>query len=468
MSEPKNTANKGSNQQPGKKSEKQKVLSDRDIYEFMPAAIEIQNTPASPVGRTIIYSILLLFTIAVLWACFGRIDIVATAQGKVVPSERVKIVQPLETAAIESIHVEEGQSVKAGDPLITLNTNITQADVRRFREEWRGVALKQLRLSELARWFRSAGVAEQSLKAEDPQLIPYLEAHRSLLDQEIAELRASLANVQQESDRLRAEQKMVRAEVQKNRRLLEVMNERVAVYDQLQREGTGSRMEFLEVKQEQIGVEQNVSVQLARIDQLNASIAANESKRDMMVSERFKNTLNELQELVVREAMLREELLKAEQRSSNYKLRAPIDGTVQELAVTTIGGVVTPAQELMKIVPEGGGVMVEAMFLNKDIGFIHPGQAAEIKVDTFNFTKYGVIDAELSDLSNDAIQDEKLGLVYKARLTPAKSELAINDKLINLSPGMTVTAEVKTGQRRVIEFFLSPLLRYKQESLGER
>jgi hemolysin D len=175
-----------------------------------------------------------------------------------------------------------------------------------------------------------------------------------------------------------------------------------------------------------------------------------------------------LHELTTQESTLREELLKAEQRSSNYLLKAPIDGTVQELAVTTIGGVVTPAQEIMKIVPENSAVEVEARFLNKDIGFIHPGQAAEIKVDTFNFTKYGVIDAELSDLSNDAIQDEKLGLVYKARLTPAKSELTINDKLISLSPGMTVTAEVKTGQRRVIEFFLSPLLRYKQESLGER
>jgi len=138
------------------------------------------------------------------------------------------------------------------------------------------------------------------------------------------------------------------------------------------------------------------------------------------------------------------------------------------LAVTTIGGVVTPAQEVMKIVPEGSAVEVEAQFLNKDIGFIHPGQLAEIKVDTFNFTKYGVIDAELADLSNDAIQDEELGLVYKAKLTPAESALSVNGKTVPLSPGMTVTVEVKTGQRRVIEFFLSPLLRYKQESLGER
>ncbi|NWO06252.1 MAG: HlyD family type I secretion periplasmic adaptor subunit [Alteromonadaceae bacterium] len=444
------------------------VLSERDIYEFMPAAIEIEKTPASPVGRVILYAIVLLFVIAVLWATFGKIDIVAVAQGKVVPSERVKVIQPLETAVIELIHVEEGQSVKAGQPLVTLNTNITQADVRRFREEWRGSALKRLRLSALAEWFRNPDASALSLTSENPELVPYLNAHRSLLDQEVTELRANLRNIQQESDRLQAEKQMVKAEVKKNQRLLEVLNERVAAYDQLQRKGTGSRMEFLEVKQEQIEVEQNVSVQMARINQLNASIAANDSKRDMMISERFKNALQELQELTVQEAMLREELLKAEQRSSNYLLRTPIDGTVQELAVTTIGGVVTPAQEVMKIVPKGSAVEVEAQFLNKDIGFIHPGQLAEIKVDTFNFTKYGVIDAELSDLSNDAIQDEELGLVYKAKLTPAESALSVNGKTVTLSPGMTVTAEVKTGQRRVIEFFLSPLLRYKEESLGER
>ncbi|MDY6929505.1 MAG: HlyD family type I secretion periplasmic adaptor subunit [Pseudomonadota bacterium] len=450
------------------KKKRKDVLSARDIYEFMPAAIEIEKTPASPVGRIILYTIVLLFVIAVLWAIFGKIDIVAVAQGKVVPSERVKVIQPLETAAIESIHIEEGQSVKAGEPLITLNTNITEADVRRFSEQWRSVTLKRRRLTELAKWFQGEETWTPTLQTSNPDLRPYLAAQRALLAQEIAELEASVRNIDQETERLAAEQEMVQAEVRKSLRLLDVLNERVAVYDQLQKQGNGSRMEFLEVKQEQIEVEQNVSVQRARANQLKASISANQSRRAMMISERFKNTLTELQNLEVQEASLREELLKARQRSSQYVLKAPIDGTVQELVVTTIGGVVTPAQELMKVVPEGSGIEVEARFLNKDIGFIHPGQFAEIKVDTFNFTKYGVIDAELSDLSNDAIQDEQLGLVYKARLKPAKSSLSINGKAIQLSPGMTVTAEVKTGQRRVIEFFLSPLLRYKQESLGER
>jgi len=450
------------------KRKKKNVLSENDIYEFMPAAIEIEKTPASPIGRTILYAIVLLFAIAVLWATFGKIDIVAVAQGKVVPSERVKIIQPLETAVIELIHVEEGQAVKAGDPLITLNTNITEADVRRFRQEWQGAALKRIRLTALADWFANPDNNTLKLESDDPALTPYLEGHRALLTQEVNELQANLRNIQQESERLMAEQQMVHAEARKNRRLLEVLNERVAAYDQLQQRGTGSRMDYLEVKQEQIEVEQNVSVQLARIDQLKASIQANESKREMMISERYKLTLQELQQLTTQESTLREELLKAEQRNSNYLLKAPIDGTVQELAVTTIGGVVTPAQEIMKIVPENSAVEVEARFLNKDIGFIHPGQLAEIKIDTFNFTKYGVVDAELSDISSDAIQDEQLGLVYKARLIPSESALQVGGKLVNLAPGMTVTAEVKTGQRRVIEFFLSPLLRYKQESLKER
>lgn len=450
------------------KRKKKNVLSENDIYEFMPAAIEIEKTPASPIGRTILYAIVLLFAIAVLWATFGKIDIVAVAQGKVVPSERVKIIQPLETAVIELIHVEEGQAVKAGDPLITLNTNITEADVRRFRQEWQGTALKRIRLTALADWFANPDNNALKLESDNPALTPYLDGHRALLTQEVTELHANLRNIHQESERLMAEQQMVQAEARKNRRLLEVLNERVAAYDQLQQRGTGSRMDYLKVKQEQIEVEQNVSVQLARIDQLKASIQANESKREMMISERYKLTLQELQELTTQESTLREELLKAEQRSSNYLLKAPIDGTVQELAVTTIGGVVTPAQEIMKIVPENSAVEVEAWFLNKDIGFIHPGQLAEIKIDTFNFTKYGVMDAELSAISSDAIQDEELGLVYKASLTPEESALSVNGKLVQLSPGMTVTAEVKTGQRRVIEFFLSPLLRYKEESLGER
>ena len=139
-----------------------------------------------------------------------------------------------------------------------------------------------------------------------------------------------------------------------------------------------------------------------------------------------------------------------------------------QLAIHTIGAVVTPAQELMIIVPKESVLEVEALVLNKDIGFVHEGQLAEVKVDTFNFTKYGLVDGKISYLSDDAIQDENLGLVYKAVVQLDKTQMWVNGKAINLSAGMTTTVEVKTEKRRIIEYFLSPLLRYKQESIRER
>jgi len=168
-------------------------------------------------------------------------------------------------------------------------------------------------------------------------------------------------------------------------------------------------------------------------------------------------------------------------------LTAPVDGTVQQLAIYTVGGVVTPAQQLMLIVPKGNSLEVEAFVQNKDIGFVNDNQKAEIKIETFPFTKYGTIHGTVLHVSNDAIQmesrqaqtndnkissadnrDKPSGLVYTARVQLNKSTMQVEGKTINLTPGMAVTVEIKTGKRRLIEYFLSPLLQYKDESLRER
>ena len=150
------------------------------------------------------------------------------------------------------------------------------------------------------------------------------------------------------------------------------------------------------------------------------------------------------------------------------KLTAPVNGTVQQLAVHTTGGVVTEAQPLMVIVPSNQPVEVEALFENKDIGFVRQGQEVEIKVDTFTFTKYGVLDGTVISISDDAIEDEKLGLVYSARIRLSESKIAVGDRVVALSPGMSIKAEVKTDKRKVIDYFLSPLQQYVDESLVER
>jgi hemolysin D len=166
--------------------------------------------------------------------------------------------------------------------------------------------------------------------------------------------------------------------------------------------------------------------------------------------------------------MAEQELIKARTRLRARTLVAPVAGVVQQLAVHSIGAIVTPAQQLMVIVPGNDRLEVEAMLENKDIGFVEVGQQAEIKVDTFPFTKYGTIEGEVLDLSNDAVADEAKGLVYKMRVSMKQDSLRVNGRQVTLSPGMTVTVESRTGTRRLIEFFLSPLLRYADESVRER
>lgn len=186
------------------------------------------------------------------------------------------------------------------------------------------------------------------------------------------------------------------------------------------------------------------------------------------MAETRRTALDSYNEAEQKVSELTQELVKAEVRSDQMRLVSPVDGTVQQLVVHTIGGVVTPAQPLMLVVPVDQVVEVEAFIENKDIGFVNAGDEAEVKLETFQYTKYGTIKATVTHVSHDAIVDEKRGLIYSMRVKLERGAMQVESKLVNLSPGMAATVEVKTGKRRVIEFFLSPLLRYQDESLRER
>ena len=191
-------------------------------------------------------------------------------------------------------------------------------------------------------------------------------------------------------------------------------------------------------------------------------------QRSALTAETRRIALDSINEAEQKAAALRQDLVKLESRGRLMTLTAPVDGTVQQLAVHTVGGVVTPAQPLMMIVPSDAAVEVEALLENKDIGFVHAAQAAEVKVETFPFTKYGTLHAQVTHVSSDAINDEKKGLVYAARVKLERATMRVEERTVNLTPGMAVTVEIKTGRRRVIEYFLAPLLQYRDESLRER
>ena len=452
---------------------KDQTVTPKELYEFLPAAIEVEQTPSSKAGRAIVWAIVILFTIAAIWAYFGKVDIVAVAQGKVIPSEHIKHIQPLEAGKIKAIHIKEGQYVKKGEPLITLDSTQTQADVERLVHEINEREANIERFMALDYWIETLadklqnGVRPNSFSVgSDPTLETQAQLH--LLNQQKAELTSRLSAYQNEKRKQLAQKAMTQGEVTKKQRILPVLKERVDALETLLKKDYGSKLQFLELKQELIEEEQDLLIQQSRIEQLDASIESIQDQVDTLISETRLNNLNQLQENQLQLAGLKQELIKATERNQQQLLTAPISGQVQQLAVHTVGGVVTPAQALMVIVPQESQMEVEAMILNKDIGFVHEGQLAEVKIDTFNFTKYGLIDAEINSISDDAIQDENLGLVYSARFKLDREEIQVDERMVKLSPGMSVTAEVKTGQRRLIEYFMSPLLRYKQESLGER
>ena len=222
------------------------------------------------------------------------------------------------------------------------------------------------------------------------------------------------------------------------------------------------------MEQERLEMHRDLATNRQRLTEIDAAIAEIEAQTEQVQRKFLGQVLLEQQENTKRIEALDQERIKANTRLNAYTLRSPIDGVVQQLAVHTLGGIVTPAQQLMTIIPDEGILEVEALVENKDIGFVKEGQNVEVKIDAFPFTKYGIIEAVLTDLSSDAITDEVKGLVYKAKVILKETRIRVDEKWVNLSPGMTVTAEVKTGKRRLIEFFLSPLLRYRQESIRER
>lgn len=454
--------------------------------EFLPAALEIVETPASPTGRAIAGSILLFFVIAVVWACFGSVDIVATSQGKIVPTGRTKIIQPMETGVVRAIRVQDGQQVKTGEVLIEIDSTINEAERDRFRKECIAAQFEAVRLRaalNLANDLTKDFVAPEGASPQETEL------QRSLLLHQVEEIRAKLAGLDRQIAQNEGNRAAVGSTISKLTQSIPLLKERLKVRKYLSDEGYGSKLETLTTQQELVEHEQELQVQKSRLVEATSAVGALQEQRKQAESEYKRTTLGKLAEAEQKAASLHEQLLQAAQKHRLQTLTAPVDGTVQQLAIHTEGGVVTPAQALLVIVPTDSHLEIEAMVSNRDIGFVHADQDAAVKIDTFNFTKYGLLHGKVKSVSQDAITREKpqdksgdkqtgaesetsepkgQELVYMARVVLDQTQMQVEDRLVNLAPGMAVTVEIKTGTRRVIEYLLSPLFRYKQQALRER
>lgn len=432
--------------------------------EFLPAAVEILEHPASPLGRALIWTLCAFFTLAVGWSIVGHVDVVAVASGKVVPQGRTKVVQPLEMGVVRTIHVKDGDQVTAGQPLIDLDPTDARADYDRLEREFAARSLDVARLDSLL-----GGGPAQHPFAPPAGVDPLMrDAARYLLDAQWMERTAKLLALDGEVERRRAELRGAETDVARFTAVLPLLRDRHDRMAGLAAQGLLSKLRLSETQQQVIETEKALAGTLDKQSQAEAGLRAVEQQRRQADGEGEGAWRRERAEAADKRAAAEQDILKARKRRALQQLAAPIDGTVTNLSTWTIGGIVKPGDTLMNIVPLSATPEIEAMVLNKDAGFVLAGQRVSVKLDAFPFTRYGTIEGEVIDVSRDANKDDKLGLVYPVRVRLDAADINVDGKRVAIAPGMAVNAEIITGDRRVIDYILSPILRYRQESGRER
>ncbi|HWF94056.1 MAG TPA: HlyD family type I secretion periplasmic adaptor subunit, partial [Xanthobacteraceae bacterium] len=367
---------------------------DRDELAFLPAALEIVETPPSPIGRAIGATIIALFVLALLWASLGHVDIVATATGKIVPTGRSKVIQPFETGVVRAIRVADGQTVSAGDVLIELDPTINQGEIDHLRGDLQSAQLDIARLRAALADTDDPLAAFRPPEDANPAMVAM---QRQFLVAQIAEHKAKIAALDGQKDQKQAELATIAATIDKLEAVIPTIQERVNIRKSLNE--YGSRLQYFEVLQQLTESQQERLVQQSRYHEAEAALAAITDTRAQTEAEYRRTLFGELTEAERKAVGSAADLSKAQERTKLQLLTAPVSGMVQQLAVHTVGGVVTPAQTLLVIVPSDSRLEIEAMVSNRDIGFVHAGDAVEIKVDTFDFTRYGLLHGQVLSIS---------------------------------------------------------------------
>jgi hemolysin D len=437
---------------------KQLDLPDLKAHEaeFLPAALSLQAIPVSPAGRWVARILIGFIFLILLWSIFGKVDIIVNGQGKIIAGGYTKTIASVETAKVVGLFVEEGQHVIAGDLLIELDARGADSD-RNKAEGDRQLALLQMERSK---------ALLSAIQTNTPPVLSPIQG----VDE--AHYQSAVSHMNDQWGEYSAKKARITSQVKRYSAALPLATRRANNYAELAKDRDVSEHAYFEKEQARIEI-------LGQLDDAKTQLAS-------LTSETRKTLQDELYQATRIWSGAAQEVNKAAAHSEQLRIMAPVDGTIQQLAVHTIGGVVPAAQTIMVLVPDSQSVELEAYIENKDIGFLRDGQQAQVKIDAYEYTKYGTVPAIVSHVSRDAIdfssngsgsisnkdpqanKEGSKGLLYAVKVSIDKPSILVDGREMPLTPGMTANVEIKTGERRIIEYILSPLITHGRESLHER
>lgn len=472
-----------------RQNEADRAPKRRSDHEFLPAALEIMDKPPSVGARALMLILCSLFVLALAWSFIGRIDVIAAASGKTVPAGNTKIVQPIQIGSVRAIYVHDGDFVRKGQLLIDLDPTIATADSTQSSETLLAARIIKARNDALLSYLAGRSAAFAAPPGTPPEVIG---TQDRLVRTAIASYESDRSSLLQQRAQKAAELQAANAEIAKLSETLPYLDQQIAARRELSDKGYFSKLKLLEYEQSRVEHLRDADVQRASAARANAAIRDIDAQLAKLRETFERTAAAELSDATDKAGTAAQEVTKAEKVRELMQLRAPVDGIVQQLAVSTVGGVVQPAQPLMVIVPcDGnrpnacrGSMEVEAYVLNRDVGFVHDGQRAVVKVEAFNFTDYGFIEGRVQSLSPDAVDlgargqaaanggdsrgQRQDGSVYIAKIE-LRCDLERNRSLCSqITPGMSVQAEIRTGSRRIIDYLLSPLSKTVREAGRER
>ena len=436
-----------------------------DDAAFLPAALEVIERPVSPTARLTARVLTAGVAAMAAWLVFGKTEIIASAGGRIVPVGQVQLVQPAEAGVVRRILVHDGDHVTKGQPLVLLDPTISAAEAAQAAKAYENAAFDVARTRAVLDALDGRPLRLVAPEGSDAAMIATQE---SLARARLADMRATIAATTAGGAVARADIASARSEVAKLDRSLPLLDQQIAANEEMLAKGYVSKLRVLDMRRQRIAESGSRDAALVAINRATATAGgaattAGKARADVRAAL--------YEELVKAETDMRlrhEEMVKAKQHSGFQALRAPVTGTVGQLSLHTEGGVVEAAKPIMTVVPSDGKLIAEVQLLNRDAGFVAPGQAVQVKLEAFPFSRYGTVPGHVVSVSPDAVADEKLGLVYVVRVALDRTRIDRGDRTVALVPGMMATADIVTGRRSYLSYLTSPVAEAGGSSLRER